>query len=138
MSGIMQAMMGSTAYVELLPDYTLQDTGATPNPQTVRIQLTNTGILNQDQNGSGWVNVGNWLVVGSVADYEVYLGYTGDAPSGSSTGTWLNLGTTRDWTWTTTLGILSANVLLSIGPAGSSGANNYLTDILYTVYVEST
>ena len=43
-------------------------------------------------------SVGTWLLGGNNSDVDVKFDVTsGDTPSGDSTGTWLNLATTRSW-----------------------------------------
>lgn len=72
----------------------------------------------------GYVYTGGWSVspsygqeeqwdnvVGTVGNYEIYVSKTsGDTPTGTL-NTWLNLGTTRDWTLTATAGNFKTCVL---------------------------
>ena len=59
-------------------------------------QLTNTGLARQVENGVP-STLETWLLSGAVADYEVRVtDLDGNLTSGT-TGSWLGLGTTREW-----------------------------------------
>lgn len=62
------------------------------------IQLENTGYVSTTTTGT-YSPVGNWITPRSgMAAYDVSATYTGTFPSGAlANGTWLNLGTTRQW-----------------------------------------
>jgi hypothetical protein len=64
---------------------------------TSQINVTNAGTVT----GNGNVSAPSytWLQSGSPSSYDVMATVTGGntSPSGSATGTWLNLGTTRSW-----------------------------------------
>lgn len=47
--------------------------------------------------GGVYIAQETWLLSGASSDYEVRCSYTGTAPSGDATGTWLDAGTTREW-----------------------------------------
>lgn len=65
--------------------------------QEAGYQLTNTGIANGLYNGATSYRE-NWLNSGSPADYEVRVtDIGGGLIGGSGAGSWLSLGTTRQW-----------------------------------------
>lgn len=56
----------------------------------------------------------------TVGNYEIYVSYTGDAPSGTF-NTWLNLGTTRTWLLTASPGnVLAATLSVQIRDTATS------------------
>lgn len=83
------------------------------------------------------VGIGNWLVGGVGAGYEVRTTVTGDAPtSGSATGSWVSLGSNQLWTWQQIgNGIRSAACVTEIRRT-SDGA--VVASAVWTVYVEVT
>lgn len=59
-------------------------------------------------------------VPATVGDYEIYVTYTGDTPSGTFS-TWLNLGTTRTWLLTASAGnYLQATLSVQIRDVATS------------------
>ena len=73
---------------------------------TATYRLGNDGIA-KATNVSGVLTAitGEWLVTGSASDFEAYMSAAGGGSGGSTGGTfnsWVNLGTTRDWTLTAT------------------------------------
>lgn len=77
------------------------DTNATPlNPQ-VNYALSNAGVESWSSTYSGGATLGNWVTPTSLAgaNYEARATVvSGVTPSGSATGTWLALNTSRQWT----------------------------------------
>lgn len=72
------------------------------NAGTATIRLENTGIAAKFETD----NVGNdnrtnfggeWLLTGVASDFEVFATVTSGTLDFGTTGSWLNLGTTRDW-----------------------------------------
>jgi hypothetical protein len=74
-------------------------------PVTARYQLGNNGILYRTEGGTLIAISGEWLVSGSVTDYDALM----ETPTltsgsgfytlgGSAFDTWLNLSVTREWT----------------------------------------
>lgn len=56
----------------------------------------------------------------TVGNYEIYVSYTGDTPSGTF-NTWLNLGTTRTWLLTASAGnVLAATLSVQIRDTATS------------------
>ena len=88
----------------------LNDETTDPDDAEVGYQLTSTGF-EQEYEGLGgtYSTRGTWLLDGSASDYDCRLTVDLDlTPSGSATGTWLNLGTTRAWTLSDTAPIGAA------------------------------
>ena len=65
-------------------------------------------------------SVFQWLKSGAASDYDVmFSAIAGATPSGSATGSWLNLGTTRSWSLSQSVGGRKyCTGTLSIRPAG--------------------
>ena len=68
-----------------------------------------------------------WMLSGAGADYDIYVTGTGDTPTGSAIDTWLNLGSARSWTLSSTSGsvlftgtytIRDATTLIELGSNG--------------------
>lgn len=65
--------------------------------QEAGYQLTNTGVVNELDNGAASF-LESWLSSGSPSDYQVRVtDIGGGLTGGSGTGSWLSLGTTRQW-----------------------------------------
>jgi hypothetical protein len=87
--------------------------------QTATFQVDNDGTL-KDQLGA---TLRQWLLGGTAADYDVMATLvSGDTPSGSPLGTWLNCGTDRSWSLTAVTGGKTCELTVSIGHAGTSTA----------------
>lgn len=91
-----------------------------PNDATAGYQITSGGLEQQFNPSTSTLNT--WLSSGSAASYDVMATLnSGALTSGSGTGVWLNLGTTRNWSVQRTSNIAgtnSANLTISIRPAG--------------------
>lgn len=71
---------------------------------TATYRLRNDGVaLTSDSTGTLQAISGEWLVSGTSSDFEAYASWTGSGGTvGGTTDSWINLGTTRDWTLTVT------------------------------------
>lgn len=75
-------------------------------PAVARFQLGSDGAVRMTVFDNTLQFSMNWLTAGSASSVEVLASIVGDPPTyeasvgGSATGTWLNLGTTREWTVT--------------------------------------
>lgn len=64
---------------------------------SVTYQLTSTGLARKSENGS-YTTLETWLNTGLSSDYEVRATLSsGDALFSGTTGSWLNLATSREW-----------------------------------------
>lgn len=64
---------------------------------TVSYQLTNGGLVRKSENGA-YTTLETWLLSGSASDYEARVPIVGgDSLSSGTVGSWLNLGTSREW-----------------------------------------
>lgn len=68
-----------------------------------RYTLTSGGLEQIKEGLSPYDTVGTWLNSGAASDYDVRVsttsgGFNGMVKGGESVATWLNLGTTREWT----------------------------------------
>ena len=96
----------------------------TPASAAAGLQINSSGIM-QKQEGGGFVTIDSpdWLGSGGVgADFECRLVQnSGDVPTGSAIGTWLNLGTTRTWQYSQSgVGTKTGQFSLQIRPAGGT------------------
>ena len=74
--------------------------GSTTANRVARYRLTSAGVEEYKEGTSGYTAIGNWLLAGTAANYDVRFtrtSTTGAGTSDASTG-WLNLGTTREIT----------------------------------------
>lgn len=104
MSGMMMAAAGGTGLpqvIDPIPVTKLEDEVTTPTGASCSVALTRAGLITTTGNGSSAGAV--WCVpkTSTVGDgYWVKLDVTvGSAPTGSATGSWLQLNSTRTWTW---------------------------------------
>lgn len=108
-----------------------------PGDAYAGIRLDFTGAA-QKVAGSSliWSTAGyNWLLWGSAGDYYVRCTYTGSAPSGSATSTWLQLNVSRNWYYeVTATGTLAGTMTISI--ATDSGGTNIISTA--DVYLEAS
>jgi hypothetical protein len=79
---------------------------------------------------------GEWLTSGTAANYEVYAewGSGGGTTGGAAAGTWLGLGTTRDFTLTATNNSVQRELYIRIRLAATQAVVNFCT---ITVSVDS-
>ena len=85
-----------------ITDQTLNAAGA--GSQTVSYLASNTGVIQRGRNGV-YNTLETWKLSGAAADYEIRVTETGGSglTGGSAIGSWLSLGTTREWELTETL-----------------------------------
>lgn len=121
MSGIVCMLMGGSSEPEitLAASYSPSRTVTTPATATATFAIENDGDI--AINGS---DIGDWISGGSVftSNYEGRLTVnSGSTPSGSATGSYLNLGTTRSWSLAQSgIGTNSSNCTLEIRNAATT------------------
>lgn len=71
---------------------------------TATYRLRNDGVALATNTGGVLTAIsGEWLVSGTVSQFEVYATWNGSGGTvGGTTGSWISLDTTRDWTLTVT------------------------------------
>lgn len=97
------------------------DIQVTPGSAAASVTFANDGTYTSVGNIEGFS--GNWITptsrAGSAYDIRMTVN-TGSTPTGSSTGIWLALGTTRSWSLSQSgLGTTEANVTIEIRRASS-------------------
>lgn len=88
------------------------NSAASPADASATYTLTSTGLEQATGSGSN-----TWLLTGSASDYDVRATLNSGALTSGTTGSWLNLGTTRAWNVTRTSnvpGTDSANLTIEI------------------------
>lgn len=114
------ASLGRTAQVNFTTG-AVSDFQISPGSASAEVTFTNTGTYTGTGNIQGFS--GNWIVPLSAAGsaYDIRLTRnTGSTPSGSSTGVWLSLGTTRTWTISQSgVGTTTSNVTVEIRNAST-------------------
>ena len=81
---------------------------------------SNGGAYRTNINGTLVSINGEWLVSGSASLFEVYATWSGSGGSvGGTTGSWINLSTTRDWTLTVTNNFVVRSLEIQIRLASS-------------------
>jgi len=103
MAGIMLACVAATGgsssspSIALDADTIIEDVQPAPGFAQAQFSLTNAGLTTQ-LISSGSFNGDPWCVPGAASsDYEVYATLLGGTLTSGTTGSWLNLGTTRTW-----------------------------------------
>lgn len=89
-------------------------TGSTTSGATSRYTLTNAGLEQTKEGTASYVTLGTWLKTGVASDYDVFVTVVSGSVSSGSTGVWLNLGTTREWTKLGADGAGASSVVLTI------------------------
>lgn len=125
MSGMMMAMAGGIGLpqvVDPIQVFGIEDEETTPTGATCSIALTQAGLMTTTGNGSSadptWCVPKNSTVGNG---YWARLDVTaGSSPTGSATGSWLQLSSTRTWTWTQA-GIGSTSATFNLRIAEDSG-----------------
>lgn len=67
--------------------------------RAVTYRINATGVVERGRNGI-YATLETWLLSGAASGYDSYVTVTSGALTAGTTGAWLNLGTTRDWTLT--------------------------------------
>lgn len=118
MNGIAMGAAGSMGGDNIqLVEQDSVDVEFSPTTALARYKLNNDGTADIENWGSfDWTNN-----PGGVGNYEARATYnSGDTPiSGDSTGSWLNLATTRQWLWSVTSLTRSTNLTIEIRHATS-------------------
>lgn len=89
---------------------------ASPGTATATYSLTSAGL----ETATGSSN-NTWLLAGSAADYDVRLTINSGTLTSGTSGSWLNLGTTRTWTLQRSgaIGISTTNTTVEIRSAST-------------------
>jgi hypothetical protein len=118
--GAVAATIGQGAVVS----FTVSDVSGfelSPGLAIAQVEFSNTGSYTGTGNVEGFS--GNWITPTSAAGsaYEIRMTVnSGSTPSGSATGTWLSLGTTRTWTISQSgAGTTTSNVTVEIRRAST-------------------
>jgi hypothetical protein len=90
---------------------------------TATYRLASTGAASRTNVGGTLVSIsGEWLTSGAASLFDVYATWSGSGGTvGGTTGSWLNLATTREWTLSATNNYQTRNLAIEIRLA-SSGA----------------
>jgi hypothetical protein len=114
------ASLGRTAQVSFTTG-AVADFQITPGEAAAEVTFTNTGAYTGSGNIQGFS--GNWITPTSAAGsaYDIRMTRnSGSTPSGSATGIWLSLGTTRTWTISQSgAGTTASNVTVEIRNAST-------------------
>lgn len=105
-------------------------------PISSSVSLTSAGDINiTDLVRSG--DQGDWVTPTSAAGsaYECRMVVNSGSVDSGTTGTWLNLGTTRTWSQNANFSVSEANVTLEVGLAG---LNTAIASITFTFRAESS
>lgn len=120
--GAVAATVGAGARVSFTVN-AVADFQLSPGTSNAEVTFSNTGTYAGTGNTESFS--GNWITPTSAAGsaYEIRMTVnSGSTPSGSATGVWLSLGTTRTWTISQSgVGTNASNVTVEIRRA-SSGA----------------
>lgn len=65
--------------------------------QAATYRLSNTGVVQGISSGHAPTTLESWLLGGTASDYEARVTGVAGSLTGGTVGSWLNLGTTRDW-----------------------------------------
>lgn len=91
-----------------------------PTDATSGYQLNSSGA-EQEITTFGTSTFNTWLLSGSAANYDVFATLNSGTLTSGTTGTWLNLGTSRSWLVTrtsNTAGSANVSLTIQIRPAG--------------------
>jgi hypothetical protein len=91
-----------------------------PGSAQTSAQITSAGAVNEVDTGTTLKFT--WLLRGSGSDYDVRATHSGDAVTGSATGSWISLGSSVQWFLSQSgAGVASCDLLIEIRHA-TSGA----------------
>lgn len=125
MSGILGALAGAGGNRLSISGVTVTSNTTSPVQASASYELTNAGDINRITTLGGTVDIGDWVTPKAAAGaaYECRATVTAGALSSGTTGTWLNLATTRTWTVNENGGSSSsATLTIDIGRAGLNTA----------------
>lgn len=89
----------------------LFDFSIVPTAAFAGIRFHSDGTVDVREGNGGYVNSYTWRTgTGASSDYEVRWTVGSGTPTGDTTGTWLGLGTTREWYEATTGGGFSSQI----------------------------
>ena len=118
MSGILQHLMaagpGDAAKVNAA---SYGDFAIWPNNASAGIEFRNTGgMYKKEGDGAAYSYQYDWKTGPNAASaYDIRATVTGDAPTTGTTGSWLNLGTSRVWAYdVTAVGMKLGSLLIEI------------------------
>lgn len=102
MSGITNAFFSIMAGSVVISNRTIIGATVSPTACSATLQLTNTGVLNTITTDGGTIAIsGEWLVgSNSGASFEAFVTVTAGTLTSGTTGSWVSLGTTQNWTKT--------------------------------------
>lgn len=109
---------------------------SSPGTATNGYRLDSNGKVYTNDNGT-WSYFEDWVTPnGAASNYECYATLSSGTLSTGTTGSWLSLGTTRDWTVTrSTLGLKSCTFTVDIRKIGTT---TILDTITVTIEAEVT
>jgi hypothetical protein len=118
--GAVAATMGKVAAVSFTTG-AVSDFQLSPGSAAAEVTFTSTGTYTGTGNIQGFS--GNWITPTSAAGsaYDIRMTVnSGSTPTGSATGIWLSLGTTRTWTISRSgIGTTASNVTIEIRNAST-------------------
>ena len=133
MSGILQALFVSASgagglNASLPSSLSVEDLVLNPNTATASFTLNSGGIYTSS--GNITAPSGTWKTgTGVGSDYETRLTVTSGSFSGSGTGSWLSLGTTRTW-YKTQSGVGTADAGGTVEIRNASTGTVYTSSVL--------
>jgi hypothetical protein len=131
MSGIQMALLGGQGTVVRITDVLVEDVQISPDDARAAYTLANTGqvILGVATFYENWIDPQFGM-----SDYEARATLTAGALTNGTTGSWLNLGTTRQWdVERSSLGTNSATLTMEIRPVGGSVVTSATITLTATV-----
>lgn len=117
MTMVTMSFPGSLANFINISNFNASATVVNPTDATCQYELTNGGDIRATTTGNTITDQGDWIAPkNNFSLYDAMLHVnSGTSPTGAALDTWLNLGTTRNWSLAqTVIGTLSNNCTLSI------------------------
>lgn len=122
MAGALALLVGATVQRVAISNRTITDTVLSPTDADAGYLLSSTGQA-VELRGAGTTNISNeWLRLGSASAFDARATVLSGTLSSGTAGSWLNLGTTRDWHRNRTsdaVGTTSCQILVEIRDAAS-------------------